>query len=375
MKTEKASVKGEIIQVAIDFGGSQTKVVANRVVNGVQKCWRAFYVDPEVIEISELSARNLKKDWLLQQSQATQRAWIGINERYYALGSLASSQFAGLKIVKSLKIEAAPLKVLGALWMLKVMWNLKSQYRIKIFCLLPIDEYQSESIEDFKETLNQYLSAFETPDGTLSCKLEQFKCLPEGLGILGHYCHLKGKPWKQNTHTGIWMLGYRNTSLLLSYQGTVGLRKSSDLGFVVLVDRVTHQFPGQTREKLTPVLAQAGANLAEIELRKLFQGLSPQKQEKELTSLKAIVSRSVKDYAVLLRSWLTESLKGETLDLLLVAGGTADYLGEYLNDILQGYQWERPEDVVINQKLETIMTPNRMADVWSFFSCYLAQEF
>jgi hypothetical protein len=65
------------------------------------------------------------------------------------------------------------------------------------------------------------------------------------------------------------IIGYRNASLLVVQRGDVRSGKTSDLGFIRMVERVVARTSGQTAERLAPAIAAAGSEFKAAPLMRL----------------------------------------------------------------------------------------------------------
>lgn len=100
--------------------------------------------------------------------------------------------------------------------------------------------------------------SYKTPTGELRVSLSVFDCKPEGGGIYMMYHKNQGAALKRST-CAVVMLGYRNASVLVSSRGQVSQFKTSELGFVQMVELVIKQTSGQSpTSRLVSAIAEAG---------------------------------------------------------------------------------------------------------------------
>ena len=72
------------LAIAIDFGGSLTKIIGG-LPDGK---WCAVAMEPEVVQISEQTAQAFERK-PLGKGRASDRAWVKFNDMVHAVGYLA----------------------------------------------------------------------------------------------------------------------------------------------------------------------------------------------------------------------------------------------------------------------------------------------
>ncbi len=350
--------------LTVDLGASLTKIVG-----GIsKKKYLIFEMEPEVVEIDR---------WHLGQYQnntygATgyeNRAWAGLNDKYYAVGYLAQSQFNGMRELKKLKVERGIIKILAAVWVLSEYFQLGSSFNLALSCLLPPGEFQVR--DKFQADLTEALSSFMSPSGIKQIKLVAFDCKPEGGGVfLQHYLKM-GQKLSEIT-TGILMLGYRNASVFLCNRGMIGDYQTSELGMVVMLKAIVANTSGYSAEKLLLPIVRAGEDLNEQPLIRVLRSTEDLARERELAELKQAISSARVQYASLLRDWIQEVLPRE-VEEMVICGGTADFLRTEIRQILDIHTlyWHanagEEDEKLLNKG-------NRFADVWCYWQ-YFQERF
>ena len=354
------------LAIAIDFGGSLTKIIGG-LPDGK---WCAVAMEPEVVQISEHTAQAFERN-TLGNGRANDRAWVKINDQVHAVGYLAR-EFLGDAGLWRPKVDLAVYKILAAIWVLKEHWQLKNKFSVSIACVLPPGEYQERDL--LEQQVKEVIHDFETPTGTMKIRCRSFVCRPEGFGVLGCHQLSKGMSYLKQTVTAIVMLGHRNSSLMVCDRGRVSNFVSSDLGFIQLVRKVMDNVAGQDETKLGKAIAQAGVNIEPFPLEKVLRHTDKKLREQELDQLIKAIRSARSDYMVLISNWLAKTLTTGVEEIVL-CGGTADYLGE------QGWQWNQSYQIYWHSNLKLPSTlegmglGNRMLDVWGLWKWHQERIF
>ncbi|MGK7958311.1 MAG: ParM/StbA family protein [Crocosphaera sp.] len=356
------------LAIAIDFGGSLTKIIGG-LPDGK---WCAVTMEPEVVQISEHTAQAFERN-TLGNGRANDRAWIKINEQVHAVGYLAK-EFLGDPGLWRPKVDLAVYKILAAIWVLKEHWQLKNKFSVSIACVLPPGEYEERDL--LEQQVKEVIHDFETPTGTMKIRCPSFVCRPEGFGVLGCHQLSKGMSYLKQTVTAVVMLGHRNSSLIVCDRGRVSANNlvSSDLGFIQLVRKVMDNVAGQDETKLGKAIAQAGVNVEPFPLEKVLRHTDSKLKKLELEKLVKAIRSARSDYMVLISNWLAKTLTTGVEEIVL-CGGTADYLGE------QGWQWNQSYQIYWHSNLKLPSTlegmglGNRMLDVWGLWKWHQERIF
>jgi hypothetical protein len=351
--------------IALDFGGSLTKMIASSVKH---HC-RSECMEPYVIEVSGDSIREYEKQ-KLGSTHSMNRAWVEVGQKYYAVGYLAQSRFLASSRLSQLKYEQAVYKSLVAIWVFQHQWQLSRKLKVALACLLPPGEWKDS--QKFKELLIRYASSFVTPDGLLEVEITDFNCKPEGAGVFMMHRAKRGELHLQRLVTAVVMLGYRNASLMLCRRGEVGEFITSPLGFISLVKGVIRRTSGYQEEPLARAIALAGEDYKEQPLQKVLRSSSQSTQQEELVLLRESIQQARGEYVASLRHWLSEQIPKE-VEEVIVCGGTADYLYGELQQHWQHLQIFWHAEIKIPEQLSTLKVGNRLADVWSLF-CYFCEQ-
>ncbi len=344
----------ETLVLSIDFGGSLTKAIAS--TDEWNPC--TLCMEPEVIQIDEKSIDAYQKQ-RLGQAQEIDRAWVYYNGCYYAVGYFAK-RFAATPGLSELKYQRAIPKSLALIWVAHHRFNLKNRFNVAIACVLPPGERSDADI--IEERMRIALSQYQTPSGELKVNLTQFNCKPEGGATYMMVLKNQKKSIQKKT-VAIIMIGYRNASILISNRGEVGEFRTSDFGFVQLVDGVIQRTSGQTPDLLGKAIVQAGDEIDPKPLRRLTR--SANDADLEIEQLKNAIATSREEYFRKIENWMREYLPRD-LDEVILCGGTADYLAPEFKEFF-GYtpiQWHG------NIKVPDELNPglnSRLVDVYSLF--------
>ena len=353
--------KNRPLILGLDFGGSGTKTVGG-VFRKKKKL--AKVMSPEVIEVPKVS---LESRGIADIKGADEnRAWVGVNGKYYAVGYLAKSYLATPQL-RQLKSNLAIYKALSACWVYSKEFKLGNEFEVAIGCFLPPGEYKEKIL--FEQNLEEALSEFETPDGTFKVSLIHFECKPEGLGIfLNHWTDKYDEA--SNSLCANLMFGYRNASVVLVEKGNFGDWQTSDLGFIKMVKSVQRKTAGYTIEALTEAIARWDGTEDQC-LRLILRKQYKEERERELQTLKAEIEIAKMEYVLSLSNWLGEVVP-QNVSQIIISGGTADYLKPDLKEWAKNISpvtlfWhggvELPEDIELDMG-------NRMADVWVLWQSF-----
>ncbi len=353
--------------IAIDFGGSMTKIIAG-LPDGR---WCAIAMEPEVLEVPLESVEQLKNN-SYSESRPKDKAWVKVGDKAYAVGYLARSHFGsstGLSL-SLLKSDLAIYKIMAALWVMVEMFNLRQGLTVAISCVLPPGEYQDR--QQFQHKLEIALTEFDTPTGLMQVTLSNFACKPEGLGSMMLYHSHKGVPHRQKTVSAVVMLGYRNASVMVCDRGSISNFNSSDLGFVQFLKRVVNKTVGQTPERLAPILVKAQEMEDEKVLNSLLLHQEASDREIELANLRSAIATSKREYLMVLLNWLRENFPSE-LDEVILCGGTVDYFASTLEECFKKYKIVWHSDVKLPSQLTNMGYGHRFLDVWGLWQWWLCQ--
>lgn len=343
------------LTIAIDFGGSATKALVSPAEwNPLTLC-----MEPEVVVIDKGLISSYENE-RLGQAEERNRAWVGYSNRYYAVGYLAQYKFSATPGLSELKYERAIPKALAAVWVAAERFNLGKKFNAAIACVLPPGEYVDAA--NVESQLREALQCYQTPSGELRVKLTNFNCKPEG-GATYMMVFRNQKPTLLNEVLAVIMVGYRNASILISNRGEIGSFKTSDLGFVQMVDAVIQKTSGQTADLLVPAIFRAGENIEAKHLRRLVRSTDEECRRAELEQIRDAIAISRKEYFLKLDNWLREHLPRE-LDEVVLCGGTVDYLVPEFKEFFQFTPIQWHGNIVVPDELSQGLG-SRLVDVYS----------
>jgi hypothetical protein len=245
------------------------------------------------------------------------------------------------------------------------------KFRLALACLLPPGELENK--ESFQKYLKTVLPDFGTPTGKMRVELIEFKCLPEGAGIyLAHQKKL-GQAIKMKV-IALVMVGYRNTSVLISDRGIVAADgKTSDLGMIRLLEKVVAKTSGQTPSRLAPAVVAAGSDISTTPFLRLLRSTSNINKQHELQQIQKAVKLARSEYATVLTSWLEQVISRSAIDEILFCGGTADYMRRELNSHYLGTPCLWGVGANIPKEVDSFCLGSRLADVYSVFLYFSEQ--
>jgi hypothetical protein len=298
---------------------------------------------PEVIEISRESL-DLYKSGRTSTADPHNEAWIQYKGHHYAVGFLAKREFGACMNYKAVKYENAIRKILATVGAIAAKERLPNRFRVALGTLLPRIEYENRAV--FERGLSEALSDFSFRDRHYSVELEHFLCRPEGGGLIWSRSYKLGASARSMVIVGL-MLGYRDASVEIIDHG-VASGVSSKLGQLSMIQRVMSRTSGQEEQNLLEAIYQAGSTISPQKFRHLVCSESREFAAEEELQIAEAVKVSRNDYWRRLLEWLKSVLPGK-IDLVVIGGGTAEYLRPELEKHFRGtsLSWaaELEEDV------------------------------
>ena len=341
--------------VALDFGGSLTKVVYQ--TKG--EVPTILTMNPEVVDAPVAAVEAVMGQSMGLAAPETS-AWVrvGTSEMRSVVGALAR-QFHASTGLRGLKWERAIPKTLAVLWVIQQRLGLRSGFKVAISCLLPPGEYEDR--HHFESYLTEALAEFSTPTGTLRVKLERFECRPECGGVALGVAQQQSLP----ETCAFFMLGYRNASVLIAQNGRFGAGRTSDLGFARCVEQVQLSTSGLSVEHLVEAMAEARQTGNAVPYMRIMAYTNPDVQQREARRLVEVVDVAKVTYAQMLYAWFSEVLPLADRPSLLFYGGTTDemmpYLAKYQPTLSHAYH------VGVSSELDLAGLGHRLADVYAVF--------
>jgi len=343
------------IWIALDFGGSLTKII----YQGRSDSPQLLVMAPEVISTTRMSLDLLNPYAILNPSPEAE-AWVGVAGEIFAVGNLAQ-QLHGSAGLRSLKWEKALYKTLAALWVIQRRLGLRSRFKVALSCVLPPGEYENRSL--FEAQLQDACTQFETPDGPLRITLQHFTCLPECAGVASQF----SQHYRMPEVCAFIMLGYRNASLLLTRQGHFVAGKTSELGFVRCIEWILAQTSGLKPDTLLPAIAQARHTGNAVPYLTILPYADPDIQKEQARRLVDGVEQAKQAYVQMLTDWLSDELPLQERPTLSFYGGTTNEI----QTALEHYQPHLPHHyhagLSIPEDLDTAQLGDRLADVYAVF--------
>ena len=289
--------------------------------SGILSC---LIMEPQWIEVSRKSIEFYQGSRMITP-QPQDEAWVSVGGKHYAVGFLAKEQFKvplRLGELKNnlLKYDGSVPKVLAGVGAAAARLNLPSQFAIALAILLPYKEWEDR--HDLEKELKAGLANFSFQDRAYSVELVDFLCVPEGGGLAVTLSNRFPQQF-QEQHVVSAMIGLRDLSLVQLYRNQLnGITER--LGFSELLKLVEKKTSGLDAEALLPVLHASKGNKIELaELRRLSKRLNP--TARDLKQASSAITVAQKEYWRRVSLCLQQSLP-EQVEIVIVGGGTADYL-------------------------------------------------
>jgi hypothetical protein len=347
--------------IALDFGGSATKgVYADASLNE-----KLLLMEPEVISVPKSAIANYEET-KLGSAIAVDSAWVSVDGQCYVVGYLARSRFNGNPGLSSLKYERAFPKTLAAVWVAAQELKLKNKFNVALAILMPAGEY--ESGKQLHELLVDGLKDFDTPTGKINANLTHFDCKPEGGGVYMVHRNNQNEAAHRQT-VAVVMVGYRNASVLLSERGQVTQRRTSNFGFIKMVELVENRIAGlPSTAQLARAIARAGDQVEARHFLPLAMSSVPETRNDEVQKLVDAVKACRVEYKLALCSWLREVLPRQiTLDEVILCGGTAEYMRSELSSHFAYTEMSWNADMEIPERLQDEELGSRLCDAYGTY--------
>jgi hypothetical protein len=128
---------------------------------------------------------------------------------------------------------------------------------------------------------------------------------------------------------------------------------TTDLGFYRLIDYIINQTSGQNPHRLTQSIYQLGnpLNPENPLVKSLCKSQRPENQKREAIELIEAITMAQKSYWALVSQWLMAKVPN-SINEIVVAGGTAKYLSSHLSQYFSGVSSYWGTDW--QEKIETI---------------------
>jgi hypothetical protein len=369
------------IYLAVDFGGSQSKIIYKLAEWDKPKY---LLLDPTCVEItkSQFDSYQSRVGWS-GNSTPELELWCCYQERVVLLGEYAKAYDSQENLLK-LKYEDARWKILGAIGLIaechKVKISPKKSLKLALAVVLPSDEYSDRKA--FEEQLNLMCSGFQVRDSFLKVSIEKFLCRPEGAGLTSMYLSWRGKDYLKSNHFGVLMFGHRNASILVFNRGQKKLSESPHLGFSQFLDVITKSASGLDKERLTKAIYQTitlynSAKFTSYKknsneyhhskgthpelfcyvdypdwikykpIQNLVKVGDSQLKEKKIKEISVVINTAIQEYWHKVKNWMSQKLPQDINEVFI--GGGASYflqplLEEYFNCICRECEIEKYSD-------------------------------
>jgi hypothetical protein len=351
----KISTSRPHLVIAIDTGASSIKVVGS--LAGADKCY-PFSIEPQSIEITNPSP-NPDFD--------ENSVWVTIGETSYALGNLAIVKYNCPLEIKPLKIKSIVPKLCAAIAVLHRKFNLPSKFDLSISTVLPPGEFIYST--DLATLVSVAFRKIITPAGVIKPVVRLMDVKPEGFGVLDwHRSNFTG----EGKDVGVIMFGFRNASVLFSRKGELNKPKSSSYGFHAVLERISALSGGNYPEQ--DLIVPVWRYLMDKD-ESGFKRVATDDFGLEMSKIRPAIKTAVSEYCHNLEIWLKSAM--QQTDVIVLAGGNADYIGKSMDGFLQQYVLETEIGYPIYRHIGSDSIPeeinatgmaNRFLDIYCLWS-------
>lgn len=314
--------KKKLMSLVIDLGASSTKMIG--ICDGVMI---SIVMSPETIETDRLTLNrqlNIHSKGAKSHGATVEYCFVGVNDRYYAVGYLAQ-RFGAFQRFKPLKIDAAVYKILAGISILADRFELGQKINLSIGCLLPPGEFAD--FKSLEQQLMSFLPSFDSPLGIMNVKLLSACFYPEGAGIIELYQQRQST--NPQSKVGFLMAGHRNLTCYMTMNGTINDFASCDLGFNNWIRAIVKRTSGYKLESLSEAVAKYWLDEDKAALKPILRQREEEAAAEELASLIQVLESTNEVYCQAIFNWLDESLSSD-IEEIMISGGTADVLRDEL---------------------------------------------
>ncbi|MEL7086553.1 MAG: hypothetical protein AAGM36_18885 [Cyanobacteria bacterium J06597_1] len=331
--------------VVADLGSSQTRVLWSLAGDDTID-YRLFSADCALASGAQERFNSL----------GTESFLVRFGRNSFVTGLQAADNPLAADTIDEMKVEGAIPKILAAMHVALEATGL-TQPLLTLVVLLPAVEHQSSSL--LESSLQKYARKFECNGRSHQLKFEQLCCLPEGVGVLRYMASLFDR-WQQENILTI-MAGYRDLSMLTS-RGFKDIFKArtARLGLLWLLKDIEEQIGHIDRMETARVLYEFGWKPITVEdCLPLTRVMSSHMKVDDARLIAKAIKVSRRKY----REYIEKILRSISFsyEILLVAGGTGDFLAQaiveelgtstlfqpdpLINRIIKEYGFERAEAV------------------------------
>ncbi|MFN6572025.1 ParM/StbA family protein [Dendronalium sp. ChiSLP03b] len=352
--------------LALDPGTSLTKMIY-RILSSIPYKPELFCMEPELISVTKESI-DLYESGKINSPSPENESWIELEQEYYAVGFLAQKHFEARIKLSELKYENAIPKVLAAVGAIALREGLGNNFKLGLALLLPYGEWEDR--ERLERGLTAALSNFCFRGQQFSICLECFECKPEGGGLMLTRSKKLGADFNL-LHIAVLMFGFRDISVVLFERG-LSSGRTENLGLAWMLERIKNRTSGQNLQGLLLAIHQSGSTIKQKYFKSLARSRKAEFQADEITQIMEVSAMIRKEYCNKVADWLKSSVPSN-VDLVIIGGGTAEYLSSELKALFSNAQisWaaELEEDVrqAFNLPPQKDALCIRMTDVYGLF--------
>jgi hypothetical protein len=325
------------LSVAIDVGGSSTKIVYQSAAMEKSHCWQ---MPPAVEPISQTQLdRFFEQQAGLGKSSPSLHAWLAIDDQVWVVGQMAK-HFMPDDRIQEKKYENALYKVLAVVGAILEGGQCATDKPISLHLamVLPMDEFGDR--KRLQAQLQLMLKSFHFRGRRYRVKLDQWLCRPEGAGLMAFYLQQFPTQFAEKS-VGFVMLGHRNVTGLRFESGELKASDSPLLGFAGVLDQVVAATSGIQPLPLCEALFQAHYQATDRiyrphqtvhpkwatlpAMQALITVKQPALREAELAELEQAVQNAIQDYWTRLERWLVKIFPG-AINTVVIGGGAALFL-------------------------------------------------
>lgn len=312
-----------MLVLTVDVGFSATKVLWR--VLGRDRL-NLLWLEPETALIPRASLSLYEQSQFARsRSDLTSNIWVEYGGKTYAVGELASRNFASICNFKELKCETAAAKILAACALVAERENLGSSFDLALGTPLPWAEWSDR--HRLQAVLQKALSNYRFRHRSLQVNLKHFYCLPEGGGLI--LARSKNGQFHQKGQTAL-MLGYRDLSAVRFYKGENLGGITQPIGFNYAIDKlkqvIPHQLTAENIGRVVSIVHHCGSRPQKADLIPLI-GSDPNRLIRAVKTIR-------QEYWYVVSKFIKDNIAANSSELV-IGGGTAIYFREEIQQLLE----------------------------------------
>lgn len=339
------------IYLSVDPGKSAIKVLYQID----KKQTRYLLLPPNIVELPKQQINNFLESNKSLFNKPENRAWIEVNNKYFAVGFLAT-QFYVHDQIKKKKYESAIYKILCTIGIIVDKHDLwEQEINVSIITALPTKEFNDKTslTNQIKALITDF--QFGGRQMSLNLELKHFICCREGQGLAMTVATQRKQDWLETQNFACLNIGHYNLSALCYKSGEPIFAASPPLGFANLVDQIIALTSNLDRKVVTDAIwkilsnehsqtySQSIKKIAhpnweeQASIRSLATATDSTLKKAEIKQIADAINNVTEDFwSNRIVPWLNE-VASVPLNEVFITGGAASFFEPELEDYFSCY--------------------------------------